>query len=204
MQRILTLAIFLLIILLSSSYGDTLDLDHKLLFFLVGGQSKPVGDFRGQVKAGISLGGGVEYQFLPNWAIGSSIHKIDFKHKNIWYDPWSSAWTYTDWTFIRANLYGKYIFIRKNFTPYLKLGFGIYFIEDKRTFIGKSQLKSHNDGLSSVPGAGFEYLTEKLRFFVETNYNIITTKHLGGDRLHKQGSQFFDFLIGVGFCLIDL
>jgi len=202
MKIILTLAVFLGF-MLPSFCGFASDLDNKLFFFLAGGQSIPVGDFSEEVKTAFNWGVGVEYRFLSNWAIGAYINKADFKHKNTWYDSWNLSWTYRDWTFIRANLWGKYIFFRKNFTPFLKLGIGSYFIENKITFIGESELKRKDSRLSLVPGVGFEYKIKRFIFYLETDYNIMMTKTVGGDRLYINRKEFLNILLGVGFCLLE-
>lgn len=198
MKKISTFVTFLGVMLISN-YGHPSNLDKKLIFFLDGGQSKPISDFGGQVNPGFNWGGGVEFRFLPNWAVGTSVNRVDFKHKDIWYDSWNFSWRYTDWTFLRGYFWGKYILKAKGFSPFLKSGIGIYLIKDKNTIIGKSQGENQYHGFSLIPGIGFEYSVKNILFFIEADYNIITTKHLGGDRLIKQNSQFVDLFLGMGF-----
>jgi hypothetical protein len=205
-KKLLALLIFLGNIV-SYNYACACNPDKKLIISGIGGASFPIGEFSQGVKVGFNWGGGVEYQVLPNWAIGSSVQTVDFKHSICRRDTWDSSWiyhdwTYTDWSFVRGNLYGKYIFKRTKDSPFLKLGIGAYVMEDIHTFIGSSQVKTRNNGLSLVPGAGIQYLTKKVLFFIEVDYNMVITRHMGGSRMHKQRSQFFDLLFGVGFQIL--
>ena len=138
--------------------------------------------------------------------MGISINGVDFKHKNIYYDPWFSSYTYIDWSVNRVNFWGKYIFVRKSLSPFLKLGIDSYFIEERLNYVyqeASQQRKSRKEGFSIIPGGGFEYLTKKLLIFIEVAYNIIPTNRWNGDVVHEKGSQFFDFLFGAGFNVLN-
>lgn len=200
--KLLTLLMFLGI-MLSTSLAHASNSDRRLTVFLMGGSSSPVGDFDAVAKAGFNWGGGAELAFRSNWAIGIVVHRVEFRHQDVWYDSWHRSWRYTDWTFIRGNWYGKYILRKKGVSPFFKVGIGVYSMENRRTLVGSSQVKSQNNGVSLVPGAGLEYLTKKVLFFIETDYNIVLRKSMGGCQWTNREAQFFEFFFGVGFFVLN-
>jgi hypothetical protein len=202
MRKLLILLIFLGTVF-SSSYARDSNLDKKFALYVSGGRSQPAGDFKTGVKSGFNCGGGIEYRFLPNWAIGTSIRKTNFEHRQIWYSPEELAWIYTDWIFIHTELYGKYLFMRKCFSPYLSLGTSVYFTQYKRTSMkeiqGKRQYRTWNNDFSFTPSVGLQYTNRRVLFFGEIGYNIAPTGHVGG--IVNVTNEFFYFLFGVGLCL---
>ena len=198
-QRKLLIAFVLLGIGFSTSYAFASHSEKKLNIFLAGGGSYPVGEFADGAKIGSNWAGGAELRFRLNWAIGIVVHRVEFEHQRVSYNSWVNSWTYTDWTFIRGNWYAKYSLRRKALSPFLKAGLGIYSMESMRTLVGASRTKSQITGYSVVPGVGLEYLTERILFFVGTDYNIVLRSSTGGCTRSHQAAQFFDLFFGVGF-----
>ena len=205
MNKLLTLLIILGTVLpiAGKGYGcDNTRNDKKINLFFMGGASLPVGDFSKDVKISFNLGIGAEYQFSQKWSAGASAQKTNFNHKEFWYDSWNHVWRATDWTFIAIDLYGKYSFMKKNLSPYVKLGVAFYSIESKNIFKGQNNgFTNRNSMISLIPALGCRYSIQRFFLFVETNYNITSTKHFGGDQMTYQASQFVNFHLGVGLSL---
>ena len=199
------LAVFTcLAIMLSSSNAFASRAEKRLNILLAGGRSYPLSQFADIAKIGSNWAGGAELRFRSNWAIGIVLHRAEFEHLRVWYDFWHNAWTYTDWTFIRGNWYAKYTLRGKGISPFLKFGLGIYFMESKRTLVRGPQSKGQTTGYSVVPGAALEYATKIFMFFIQTDYNIVLRKSIGGCTASNRLSQFFDLFLGVGFFISDL
>ena len=197
------ISLFLLALIFPSGYANTAK-EREMSLFLTLGQSEPLGDFKDDVKSVFNWGGGIEFRLSPDWSVGTSISKVDLKHKKIFYDAWSFSYTYTDWGITRLSFWGKYFFIKKSFSPFLKFGLGVYFMEHRTTSIYKEELhyRGQEDALSIVPGAGFEYRKKRFRFFLEADYNIVPTEASHGDVRRIRGTQFFDFRSGVGLSIL--
>ena len=211
MRKLQTLLIILSTVFLAGRvYAYDSNKDRKLNFFFNYGEALPVGDFNDQVKNDpFNLGVGVEYQFPSKWSIGASVHKIEFNHKEIWYDSWNRDWRYTDWTFSTINLYGKYSFTRKSFTPYGRLGLALYSIETKNAWMEKPDDKhphlfeGRETMVSFIPALGCRYSIKRFFLFMEANYNITYTTNPGGggDIIVPHTRQFLNFLLGGGITL---
>lgn len=201
--RLLGIAVITLII--CTPVESSTKTNSRLIIFVTGGRSDPIGDFNGVAKAGSNWGGGIEHQFGSKWAVGIVVHRVEFKHQDVWYDSWLRLWTYTDWTFIRGDWYVKYNLRKSGVSPFLKTGLGIYSMEGKKTVgSGYQATNWQTTGCSLVPGVGLEYSTKKIIVFIETNYNIVSRKSIGGDVARIRLTQFFDFFFGVGFPIVNL